>query len=73
MPCVLCRGCQAEVGVWCQRKGWGSEPPFSVEGDRAVVLPGLEICVLYPGTYWDPLLVTAELLWALCSLPVLSG
>lgn len=77
MPCVLCyvcsRGCQAEVGVWCRRKGWGTESPLPVEGEGAVLLPGLGICVLYPGVYWELVLGTPELLWALCFLPILSG
>lgn len=62
MPCVLCyvcsRGCQAEVGVWCRRKGWGTESPLPVEEEGAVLLPGLEVCVLYPGVYWELVLGT---------------
>lgn len=34
---------------------------------------GLGICVLYPGIYWELVLGTPELLWALCFLPILSG
>lgn len=42
-------------------------PLFACGGEKGrAAAPWMEICVLYPGVYWERVLLTPELLWALC-------